>query len=262
MDISLILVPFIAVILLSSQVVVYGEKSAAKRTTGNGKMTEDGVDDSGRSSDRDAGQSAGGTAGADERDGGDDGGKDSSRELEMFQKLFLQKRSQQHSAIQDIFEKYNYEQQFKLIDLLLDRMQEILAESRKKLSDSRFKPGMPFPVDQETKEGLSLLLENLAFFGDITLRLPDITHSLYSKKKALREVVRWAVTYTEQTGFFDDNHRKLMNLMSQELRLIKRDADYVNPFKREEVAPEPPPPKKKKEKKPKKKGPRISRSEL
>ena len=45
------------------------------------------------------------------------------------------------------------------------------------------------------------------------LRLPDITHSVYSKKKELREVVRWAVTFAEQSGFYDDNHKKLMSLV-------------------------------------------------
>ncbi|XP_071786646.1 coiled-coil domain-containing protein 134-like isoform X1 [Asterias amurensis] len=187
---------------------------------------------------------------------------ESDMELKRFQKLFHQKRLQQQEATQSILASYDYQQQFKLIDMLFDKMQQILSESRSKLSESSFSPGMSFPTDETTKEGLSLLLENLAFFGDITLRLPDITHSLYSKKKQLREVLRWAVTYTEETGFFDDIHKKLMNLMSQELRLIKRDSDYINPFKKEEVPPELPTPKKKKEKKPRKKGPRISRTEL
>ncbi|XP_022084852.1 coiled-coil domain-containing protein 134-like [Acanthaster planci] len=252
MDISCIVVPFIAVVLLSTQVVVWGKENTAKHSSGTG------ADNSRKT---EAGQSDTGTADREEKDGAGAGKKDSGKELEMFQRIFLQKRSQQHSAIQDIFDKYNHEQQFKLIDLLLDKMQEILTESKQTLTGSGFQPGMPFPTHQAIKDSLSLLLENLAFLGDIVLRLPDITHSLYSKKKELREVVRWAVTYAEQTGFYDDTHKKLMNLMSQELRLIKRDPDYVNPFKREEVA-EPTPPKKKKEKKPKKKGPRISRGEL
>ena len=61
---------------------------------------------------------------------------------------------------------------------------------------------------------MSSVLENTAFFGEVLLRLPDISHEIYSKRKDWLEIMTWAVKFAEKTKVFEGVHGTFLNLVS------------------------------------------------
>ena len=55
-------------------------------------------------------------------------------------------------------------------------------------------------------------------FGDLVLRLPDIVHSIYDKKKDWQIAITWAVWFSNESGIFTGANEKLLNLVSLELK--------------------------------------------
>ena len=51
-------------------------------------------------------------------------------------------------------------------------------------------------------------------FGDLVLRLPDIVHSIYDRKKEWQITMTWAVWFANESGIFDGANAKLLNLVS------------------------------------------------
>ncbi|XP_071489007.1 coiled-coil domain-containing protein 134-like [Diadema antillarum] len=184
-------------------------------------------------------------------------------ELAEYRRLFLEKRRQHVPALQSLFESYEHEKQFKMVAMLLEKMEEMLLQSRIFLNKEQFQTSSTFPTEQTLKDTISLILENVAFVADIALRLPDVTHALLKKNKEWTDILQWAFLFAQDTGYYDDSHQALLNLASQELNFIPRDPNFVNPYSQlSDQMFEMPSKPKKKEKKQKKRGPRVSRSEL
>ena len=55
-------------------------------------------------------------------------------------------------------------------------------------------------------------------FGDLVLRLPDIVHSVYDKKKDWQIAITWAVWFSNESRIFTGANEKLLNLVSLELK--------------------------------------------
>nr|XP_006812614.1 PREDICTED: coiled-coil domain-containing protein 134-like [Saccoglossus kowalevskii] len=146
--------------------------------------------------------------------------------------------------------------------MVFEKLFEVLNGARFILQQANYIPGEKFPTEEQTREALSSVLENTAFFGELLLRLPDISHDIYDKKSEWKDAMGWAVGFCEQSNVFEGIHYKMLNLMSQELNIIPRDPDYVNPYAVDQKmlfqGSEPLEKKKKKEKKPRKRGPRLS----
>nr|XP_054754813.1 coiled-coil domain-containing protein 134-like [Lytechinus pictus]XP_054775336.1 coiled-coil domain-containing protein 134-like [Lytechinus pictus] len=198
--------------------------------------------------------------------GGSGGSRDDSEDpdLAKYRELFIERRSQHMPALQSLFESYDYEKQHKMVIMLLEKMEEMLVQSRLFLNEQQFQIGDKFPTDQTMKDTMSLILENVAFVCDIVLRLPDITNKILKKKKEWNSILKWAFEFAQSTGYYDNSHQTLLHLASQQLNFIKRDENFVNPYSKlnqQDMFDMPSKPKKK-EKKQKKRGPRISKSEL
>ncbi|KAJ7389739.1 hypothetical protein OS493_029639 [Desmophyllum pertusum] len=147
----------------------------------------------------------------------------------------------------------------------------VLQGARIKVTESGYVPGQTFPAEQSQREALANVLENTALFGDILLRLPDITYKVYSKSKEWDLLARWSVSFCSETQVYDETDTKLLHLMAQELRLVPRDPNYINPYRnvpqkedlknaksKEEATSK----KNQKKKDKKKRGPRLSHAEL
>ncbi|XP_033120157.1 coiled-coil domain-containing protein 134-like [Anneissia japonica] len=189
---------------------------------------------------------------------------EADKALEIYQKLFLQKRAQHVQAVEEMLASYDYQKKFEMVELIRNRVTQVFAEARKHISQSDFEPGMPLPSDEDTRNIVSVVLENVAFIGDIVLRLPDISHKIFDKNKEFLDELRWGMDFAERTDFLDDVHKQLFNLMSQEMEFIPKDPSYYNPYKKTtpEFQEKKAEPKKKKNKKKQKKGPRMSKVEL
>ncbi|KAJ8891027.1 hypothetical protein PR048_010536 [Dryococelus australis] len=125
---------------------------------------------------------------------------------------------------------------------------------------------------------LANILENTALFGDIVLHLPDIAAPILHAKNEWEVLYHWSLSFSSQTSLLDKATHKLIHLVSaykrveQELNIIERDPDYVNPYRKQRKKREQHSiredklhksgKKSKKDEKKKKKGPRITMGEL
>lgn len=185
--------------------------------------------------------------------------KDVDHEVATFQKLFMAKRIEQLSAVKNILKLEDQKRR-----ILLD---QITAKLFQVLSSGKSDPELGAKIASETAvpEQASLILENTCLASDLLLRLPDQMHRMIKKVEDRVSVFKWAVDFSLETGLLDESSIKLLSLASQELGLVERDPNYVNPYRVEKKPAkrfEEPPPPKKKERKKIKKGPRMSGGEL
>lgn len=108
-----------------------------------------------------------------------------------------------------------------------------MVHAKVHLMESSFTPGDPFPTENHLKETLSTVLDNTAFLGDIVLRLPDIAHELLDNNDDWKLLIQWAIDFTNDTHIFVGKDQQLVSMMAQELGVIDRDPDFINPYKKE-----------------------------
>lgn len=154
-------------------------------------------------------------------------------ELLIYKKLFKHKRADHHQAVKAILTFKNYEKQYKLLYMMIKKMTEVISKSKLLLEESGYIPGDSFPENKVIREALAQIVENTAFFGDILLKLPDITHSILKKEKSWSLIIKWSLGWSNSTGLFDKKTTELANLVAQELDLIEKDPNYINPYKKE-----------------------------
>lgn len=60
---------------------------------------------------------------------------------------------------------------------------------------------------------LSTILENTAFLGDIVLRLPDIAHELLDNNDDWKQLIQWAIDFTNDTRIFVGKDQQLISMV-------------------------------------------------
>ncbi|NP_001279049.1 coiled-coil domain-containing protein 134 precursor [Callorhinchus milii] len=154
--------------------------------------------------------------------------------LEIYKKLFETKRKDQMHALKNMIELNDINQQYKIIDIMLKGLFKVLEDSRSVLTAGDIQSNGPFPRDEKLKDAYSHIVENTAFFGDVTLRFPKIVHHYFDHNSNWNSLIRWGISFCNQTGVFDlGPHTQLLSLMAQELGISEKSADYKNPFKDE-----------------------------
>jgi len=61
---------------------------------------------------------------------------------------------------------------------------------------------------------LANILENTAFFGDILLRLPEISYKILTSKHEWEVLLQWSLGFSNQTHLLDKQTEKLIYLVS------------------------------------------------
>ncbi|XP_075792078.1 coiled-coil domain-containing protein 134 [Pelodiscus sinensis] len=195
--------------------------------------------------------------------------------LEIYKKLFEVKRKDQMNALKNLIELNDVNQQYKIIDIMLKGLFKVLEDSRAVLIAADVPPDGPFPHDEKLKDAYSHVVENTAFFGDVVLRFPKIVHHYFDRNSNWNNLVRWGISFCNQTGVFDQGpHAQVLGLMAQELGISEKSPDYRNPFKTDQseffpsadtfqkaLREEEKRRKKEEKRKEIRKGPRISRSQ-
>ena len=194
-------------------------------------------------------------------------------EHENFKRMFQEKRLYQLGAVKQL-QSLDPEKQTKLLEAMITQMLSVLTKSRSKLLEGGYEvQGGGLPTDQPMREALALVVENTCLASDLLLRFPHFMHKKLKSNQELDATYKWALGFTQEMAqsLLDVSAVKLMDLALQEMGLIERSDDYVNPYKKEDPGKrgEPkklkfadPPEPKKREKKKFNKGPRLSRSEL
>ncbi|ELU08909.1 hypothetical protein CAPTEDRAFT_225708 [Capitella teleta] len=154
--------------------------------------------------------------------------------LEIYRKLFEQKRKNQIDAVKSLKKAGNYEKQYAMIQQTSDMLFKVVADARLKLQEQQFSPGDTFPEDKEIRDAYSTILENVAFFGEFLLRHPGITHDILKRNNEWDLAIKWGVGFCEQSQVYQGPHAKLLNLMAMELGIIPKSENYVNPYSEEE----------------------------
>uniref|UniRef100_A0A6A7G0P0 Coiled-coil domain-containing protein 134-like n=2 Tax=Hirondellea gigas TaxID=1518452 RepID=A0A6A7G0P0_9CRUS len=176
--------------------------------------------------------------------------------------MFEERRQEHKSAVKSLLAMDDYQKQHKMITLTLERVHQVLKMSQEKLQQGHYVPGDPFPLDNSVRDALSQTMETTCLLGEVLLHLPDITRNVLEKLGTNKGLLAWGVFFTAHTTFLSDSTKKLVHLMEQELGLVDRDHDYVNPYsksnKQKAKQYKQPQPKKKK-KKSFKRGPSLSR---
>ncbi|CAL1539092.1 unnamed protein product [Lymnaea stagnalis] len=190
--------------------------------------------------------------------------------LDQYKRYFVLHRSKQLDAVRSITMLENNQQRHQLVNIMLKQLFLVLSEAKQNLTNAGYLPGDPFPVDETVKESMSKVLENTAMFGDLVLFMPDIVHSMYDKEKEWQVLLAWCYGFSTQSGVFEGNFEQILKIMAQEVNIIPKEKNFINPFKSitklqsmvENLKKQDP---KEKTKKPKKKierGPKLRKTEL
>uniref|UniRef100_A0A8C2HVD4 Coiled-coil domain containing 134 n=1 Tax=Cyprinus carpio TaxID=7962 RepID=A0A8C2HVD4_CYPCA len=154
--------------------------------------------------------------------------------LEIYKRLFETKRKDQLNALKNLVELSDVNQQYKIIDIMLKGLFKVLEDSRAVLKAANVQPDDPFPLDDKIKEAYSHVVENTAFFGDVALRFPRIVHHYFDQNVDWSRLLRWGLRFCNQTGVFSGGaNQHVLTLMSQELGITEKSADFVNPYRTE-----------------------------
>ncbi|KHJ81179.1 hypothetical protein OESDEN_19135, partial [Oesophagostomum dentatum] len=146
--------------------------------------------------------------------------------------LFKGKRRDQAGAIESIVnieesKRRNY------VEEVVKNVQSILEENRETLERIGHRATDPFPHDSETlRNALSKVLDNIAFFSDLSVRLPFL-EKIMQKNRKLRAVVVWSYKFAKDSGLCDDATYKVLDLMAQQHDIIPRPENFVNPYDKE-----------------------------
>ncbi|PVD35082.1 hypothetical protein C0Q70_06363 [Pomacea canaliculata] len=175
----------------------------------------------------------------------------------------------QLSAVKSMQRFGNQEAQFKLVNVMLTQLFKNLHDARQNLTMWGFLPGDEFPQNETIRESMSKVFENTALFGDMVLRMPKAVHEFYDRNREWQLLLAWSYGFCNQSQVFEGSGETLLNLMGQEVNLVPKSADFVNPYEgdvdpKEKVPVSIVPKKATKEKERKKipRGPRMSRTEL
>ncbi|KAG1683800.1 Coiled-coil domain-containing protein 134 [Nymphon striatum] len=175
-----------------------------------------------------------------------------------FQKLLSIKRLEQIESIKRIQLFGKYESKYSIIAIMFIKLFEVIASSYDIISGAGYIPGSDFPKDKKIQEGLYLsfdeislilielkqyfsalakILENTALFGDILLRVPDVTHRILAeeKYKEWNAVIKWSIIFSNSTNLFDKKTVQLLDLVVQELGIVEKKPNYVNPYSEKEI---------------------------
>jgi len=191
---------------------------------------------------------------------------DEKRQLSKSEKLFkagfLEARLQHIEAIKHIRKTMDYEKQYKLTNQVFQKLFDILKKTKVILESSDYVPALNFPSNQTIIEALGQVLDNTALYGEFQLKLPDITDRIMKSHNEWMVLIKWAIGFSNSTGLYDAKTTVMLNLVCQEMNLIERTENFINPY-RSKSNPKVPISKPKEtssKKKVFKKGPRMSRN--
>lgn len=174
----------------------------------------------------------------------------------IYQKLFLHQRGFQKEAITSLLQMTPVNQ-YKFVKSMMDEIFKVLEKARNNLTKWGHLPDDPFPQNEMIRNSVSKILENTALFGDLMLKLPEISHELYDRQNVWNIMMEWCIHFCQESGMFDKLHLKLLDTLNQELELVPQDPKYLNPYRKmnkESSKEEKPKPKAKQ----KRKGPKLS----
>lgn len=163
---------------------------------------------------------------------GDSKVKKLSKAEKLFKASFLETRLQQEEALKHILKTMSYEKQYKLSHQVFQKLFDVLKTTRAILENSNFIPALNFPTNVTVIEALGQVLDNTALYCEFQLKLPDITDRIMNIQNDWLVLAKWAIGFSNSTGLYDNKTSHLMNLVCQEMNLIERSENFINPYRK------------------------------
>ncbi|XP_011331187.3 coiled-coil domain-containing protein 134 [Ooceraea biroi] len=149
---------------------------------------------------------------------------------ELFEKLFAQRRKDHMEAVRTLLKMDNY-RLYQTISVLTEKMVDVIESSRSVVEKGGFSSNSSFPEDTNVRDALSSILENTAFFGDVILHLPNVTHRILRARQKWNSTIHWSLSFVNQTRhLLDKSTIAMIRLVEQELNITERDPSYFNPY--------------------------------
>ncbi|VDM46729.1 unnamed protein product [Toxocara canis] len=156
---------------------------------------------------------------------------DSENHAKLYRNALKLKRREQLNAVKTILAIDNAKKRKVLVLDLVSGMQKVIDEAKQLIEKANYNAGDAFPfANTQLKEAIGNVVENTAFFCEFALRLPSIIGKKYLNDYKLRSTVDWAYKFSEAADLYDEVAQKLLNLCGQELNVITREENFVNPY--------------------------------
>ncbi|CAD6185894.1 unnamed protein product [Caenorhabditis auriculariae] len=140
----------------------------------------------------------------------------------VYTELFKLRRREHSGAIESI-KKIDFQKRRPFLEEVLTSVSKILLECREKLERIQHAATDPFPHDSETlRDLLSKVVENTAFFSDLSLHFSQFFEKKLAKDRKLKTTVVWAFNYAKDTGLLDPETLDRVNLMAQQHEIVQR----------------------------------------
>ena len=150
------------------------------------------------------------------------------------QSFLRKKRMEQSTALKNIAALENVQRQHSAVNDLVTNMLRVLATSKKTIENNKFDPkSRQFPAENEAlRENIANLIDNIPFLCEFILYYPQILRKKYIGNTDFKNVVDWGYQFSLDFGIYDEHTLQILNLAGQELEIIERKDDYVNPYDR------------------------------
>merc|ERR1712096_137565 len=143
----------------------------------------------------------------------------------LYMSGFSIKRAEQIAGVKRIQSLKDYSKQYKMVEVVLNNLFKVLMNAKLVVMEMGYIPGDEFPEEQDKLDALGHVFENVALFGDLILRCPDVTRKLYNakSKQEWRVAMNWGFMFSNETGVFDGANAKGLHLAAQKLEVIPRE---------------------------------------
>lgn len=148
---------------------------------------------------------------------------------EDIQTYFSVKRKQHLEAVQTLLKFQKYEQKHEMLRRIFEKIFDVIQSSRVKIENSDYVLGEDLPKN-EVIEHVLYILDNCGFFGNLVLKLPDISDRLLKANNQWVDSYKWCFTFSISSNLVDEISLKMFNLAAQQLNLIPKSEDFTNPY--------------------------------
>ncbi|KAL7069787.1 hypothetical protein ACQ4LE_011041 [Meloidogyne hapla] len=156
--------------------------------------------------------------------------------VDSFQKeyplLLKIKKREQDAALKTILTKNKDEKQL-MLRQLFTRIYETIKESKQLLLkyNENIDDFKLFSSTEESREHFARIIENTIFLAGLTLYFPKFALYYVNKDVDFHQIYQWSNNFCSNLTFLDNETKELLNLAAQEIELIPKSEDFVNPYK-------------------------------
>ncbi|XP_043670646.1 coiled-coil domain-containing protein 134-like [Vespula pensylvanica] len=148
----------------------------------------------------------------------------------LLRKSFAKRREEYAEVIKSIHMEDKHDRKLIIIIELIEHIVDSIQDSSTIIDNARSNLNNgTFPKSDSIIEALFVILENVAFFGDIVLHFPDMVPKILRLEKKWREILMLSAQYTDSIQHFvDESTSAVISLAKQELNSLKQKSGSTN----------------------------------